>query len=223
MVNQYNKIIVLEDDSLTSPYCLKFLNDALTIYEDENKVISINAYVFPFKKPIPQNTFFIRGADTWGFATWKRAWDLFEPDSQKLKNQLIKENKLNSFEMHGCFPFMHLLQENIDGKNNSYTIRWYGSAILHNMLTLYPSISFVQNIGFDGTGTHSSDTTIFNVKLRQTPITLNKIAIKEDKIALKKVEHFYRNLSKEKKHNLLLTLYYYIGRIKNIITKSATK
>ena len=81
IVNKYGKIIVLEDDMVTSRHFLKYMNDALDYYENENRVIGIHGYIYPVKKELP-NTFFIKGADCWGWATWKRGWDLFEHDGK---------------------------------------------------------------------------------------------------------------------------------------------
>ena len=86
IVNEYGRIIVLEDDLVTSPYFLKFMNEGLTMYENEDKVASIHGYIYPIDN-LP-NTFFIKGADCWGWATWKRAWDVFEPNGQKILDEL---------------------------------------------------------------------------------------------------------------------------------------
>lgn len=91
IVNQYGKIIVLEDDMLTSPYFLKFMNESLDMYENEERVASIHGYIYPIKETLP-STYFIRGADCWGWATWKRAWDLFELDEKKLLDEIKKHN-----------------------------------------------------------------------------------------------------------------------------------
>ena len=50
IVNEFGRIIVLEDDLLTSPYFLKFMNEALSLYEDEERVISVHGYIYPIKK-----------------------------------------------------------------------------------------------------------------------------------------------------------------------------
>ena len=83
IINRYGKAIVLEDDLITSPYFLKYMNDALDLYENIDEVVSIHGYIYPVKKELPE-TFFIRGADCWGWATWKRGWDIFEYDGKKL-------------------------------------------------------------------------------------------------------------------------------------------
>jgi GT2 family glycosyltransferase len=97
IVNRYGRIIVLEDDMVTSPYFLKYMNDALEIYKDEEKVISIHGYIYPVRDKLPE-TFFLRGADCWGWATWKRGWDLFDPDGRKLLEQLQKRNLTRTFD-----------------------------------------------------------------------------------------------------------------------------
>ncbi len=71
VVNEYGKVIVLEDDLLTSPYFLKFMNDALYLYERENRVGAICGYVYSMKEQLPE-TFFLRFFNSWGWATWKK-------------------------------------------------------------------------------------------------------------------------------------------------------
>lgn len=75
VVNESGRIIVLEDDMVTSPYFLNYMNDSLEMYKDEDKVISIHGYMYPVKEKLPE-TFFLQGADCWGWATWKRGYYL---------------------------------------------------------------------------------------------------------------------------------------------------
>jgi len=91
IINEYGKIIVLEDDLVTSPFFLMYMNNALNVYENDDMVASIHAYVYPIKDSLPE-TFFIRGVDCQGWGTWKRGWKIFEPDGQKLLSEIKKEN-----------------------------------------------------------------------------------------------------------------------------------
>ena len=68
LCNEYGQVIVLEDDLVTSPFFLKYMNDGLNYYRDEEQVISIHGYIYPFDAKLPE-TFFLRGADCWGWAT----------------------------------------------------------------------------------------------------------------------------------------------------------
>lgn len=152
---KYGHVIVLEDDLLLSPYFLNYMKEALIRYENEEKVISIHGYCYPVTEPLPE-TFFLKGADCWGWATWKRAWALFEPSAEKLLSQLKEKNLEKSFNMQNSTDYMGMLRDCALGKNQSWAIRWRASAFVNDKLTLYPGKSLVQNIGFDNSGTHCS-------------------------------------------------------------------
>lgn len=180
VVNEYGKVIVLEDDLVVSPYFLKYMNEALDLYEKEEQVACIHGYVYPVRKQLPE-TFFIKGADCWGWATWKRGWDLFCSDGKVLLNEIEKRNLKKKFDFNNSYPYHRMLKHQIEGKNNSWAVRWYASAFLHNKLTLYPGRSLVKQIGVDGSGTHCGVNEMFNVTLTDSPIELSKIAIQESK------------------------------------------
>lgn len=191
VVNKYGRIIVLEDDMVTSPYFLRYMNDALEFYEKEEKVISIHGYVYPING-LPE-TFFIRGADCWGWATWKRGWDLFEPDGKRLLKGLKEANLLRRFDFDGAYPYSKMLKDQIKGKNNSWAIRWYASAIIHGKITLYPGISLVNNIGLDASGTHRDDNDIYCTDLAETSVLLGSLNIAENKIAYQAFRKFFNS------------------------------
>jgi len=178
MCNQYGRVIVLEDDLVTSPYFLKFMNDGLVSFADDERVISISGYTYPVADVLPE-TFFLRGADCWGWATWKRGWDLFEQDGQYLLEQLIGQKLADKFDFDDSYPYVRMLKSQIAGKNNSWAIRWYASAFLKNKLTLYPGSSLVLNIGLDGSGTHCSSTVVHEVDLARAPIRVGTVPVEE--------------------------------------------
>ena len=195
VVNEYGTIIVLEDDLVTSPYFLTYMNKALEMYQHEEKVASISGYVYPLPHPekLPE-TFFIRGADCWGWATWKRAWQYFEPDGKKLLALLNKRKECRLFDFNGSYPYTRMLKDQIKGKNNSWAIRWYASTFLNNMLTLYPRKSLVRNIGLDDSGTHCSTIDVFDGEVFHE-IVLEKIPVVENKDARLQFEIYLRNVS----------------------------
>lgn len=180
VMNEYGKAIVLEDDLLVSPYFLTYMNKALDIYEKEEQVISIHGYVYPVRKSLPE-IFFIKGADCWGWATWKRGWDLFCSDGKYLLKEIEKRNLKKEFDFDNSYPYYRMLKHQIEGKNNSWAIRWYASAFLHNKLTLYPGRSLVNQIGMDGSGTHCNTNEMFDVPLTNSSIVLSNIDIQESK------------------------------------------
>lgn len=179
MVSQYGRVIVVEDDLVTSPHFLEYMNEALDLYEKEDRVISIHGWIYPVKKRLP-DTFFLKGTDCWGWATWKRGWDLFEPDGKKLLAELERKNLIKEFDFEDSYNYSGMLKRQIEGKNDSWAIRWYASAFLKNKLTLYPSRSLVQNIGQDASGTHRGNSTELQTKLFTQKINLAKIEPVED-------------------------------------------
>ena len=189
IINKYGRIIVLEDDMVSSPYFLKFMNEALEFYKDEEKVISIHGYIYPVNAQLPE-TFFLRGADCWGWATWKRGWDLFEPNGRKLLHEIWKRKLQKRFDINGAYPYTKMLEKQIRGKNDSWAIKWYASAFLKNKLTLYPGRTLVFNIGLDGSGMHCRVTNIYDTKVSKEPISIKNIPIEENSVALAGIEKY---------------------------------
>jgi hypothetical protein len=191
IVNNYGRVIVLEDDMLTSPFFLRYMNDALEFYKDEERVISIHGYLYPLRASLPE-TFFLRGADCWGWATWKRGWDLFEPDGRKLLKELKERNLQKRFDLNGAHPYTRMLKWQARGALDSWAIRWHASAFLADKLTLYPGRSLIANIGLDASGAHCSPTYRFDVALADKPVKIDVIPIEEHAGAKRVLESYYR-------------------------------
>lgn len=202
MVNKYGRIIVLEDDMVTSAYFLEYMNEALAKYEDDDRVVSIHGYVYPVKQPMPE-AFFLLGADCWGWATWQRGWAVFNSDGQYLLDELRKRKLTRTFDFNGAYPFTKMLEQQIKGQNDSWAIRWYASALLAGKLTLYPKRSFVHNIGFDGSGNHCGVTDVWGADLITAPINLNGIAVEPSILAWRAFEIHFRSARKFRVWNLL--------------------
>ncbi|MEM4655159.1 MAG: glycosyltransferase [Thermosphaera sp.] len=192
IVNENGKIIVLEDDLITSPCFLRFMNEALEMYKDEERVACISGYIYPIKD-LPE-TFFIRGADCWGWGTWKEKWAIFEPNGRKLLKELKDRNLQKEADFNNAYGFTKMLKDQIKGRNDSWAIRWYMSAFLKDMLTLYPGESYVQNIGFDAEGTHcKSGDHFYKSEKLNSEVRVRKIPVEEDNDARKKIEDFLRS------------------------------
>ena len=194
IVNDFGKIIVLEDDLLTSPYFLDFMNEGLRIYEEDKNVVSIHGYSYPVKENLP-DTFFIRGADCWGWATWKRGWSVFEPDGKLLLKKLTETDQLESFDFNGASRYVQMLKDQTEGKVNSWAIRWYASAFINNMYTLYPGKSLISNTGGDGTGTNTGFADVDAVPLSPDPVYITRIEVHQNIQAYEAFAGFHRKAS----------------------------
>jgi len=135
MLDRFEAIIVIEDDVVTSPFFLQFMNDALLYYKDDEKVMSIGSWNYYYKDPLMQS-FFTHLPDTIAWATWRRSWQLFERNEQKLYQLLKDRSLLHDFNLQGRFPYETMLQHQIEGKVNSWAIRWTANALLQQKLFL---------------------------------------------------------------------------------------
>ncbi len=191
VVNQHGKVIVLEDDLVVAPYFLQFMNDALSTYEDEERVGHIQACDFTQDPSLPP-TFFIKWTGSWGWATWKRAWKLFNPDGKQLLAQLEEQKLTRTFDFDGNYPYTRMLRRQIAGQNNSWAIRWNASLFLNNVLSLNVGRSLVNNNGFDGSGTNCGGGDLYQSNLWLEPLPVEKISpIEENMDARRTFARYY--------------------------------
>jgi hypothetical protein len=195
IVNRNGCIIVLEDDLVLSSQFLNFMNDALDNYKHIPEVMHISGSMLPVKGKLPE-TFFYRAASCWGWATWKRAWDKFEPDEKKLLAKFKNAKQRWEFDIKGTMPFHRMLRDQAQGKIDSWAIRWYGSVFLNSGLCLHPGISLVNNIGHDGTGLHCGPTDVYNVEISGKKVSHFTQDIRENEEAVILISDFYNSLKK---------------------------
>jgi GT2 family glycosyltransferase len=151
IVNKHGRVIVLEDDLITSPFFLTYMNDALLTYRDFGNVYSVNGYMFPVETDKTESVL-LPYISSWGWGTWKEKWAVF--DIKMPFKDLIKENMfLKSRFNLGDYPFASML----DYEESSWAICWYYSVFIRNGLGVFPTASLIYNTGFDGSGIHFSE------------------------------------------------------------------
>ena len=154
VINKYGRVIVMEDDLLVSPYFLKYMNASLCKYEEEVKVIQIAGYMFPLTINIKEDALFLPLTSSWGWATWKRSWDLLDINAtgyEQLKNDPLLRDRFN---LNGACDYFSMMEDQRAGRVDSWAIRFYLTAFISDALTLYPRETLVINNGFDGSGIH---------------------------------------------------------------------
>ncbi|HTD39435.1 MAG TPA: class I SAM-dependent methyltransferase [Mucilaginibacter sp.] len=217
IVNKHGKIIVLEDDMITSTAFLRYMNESLKKFNDCEVIGSINACVDlskDFNRLPPY--FLLNGGDCWGWATWKDRWKEFIFDAATIKQKLINDKKLKEFDYGNT---RQILDAQIKGDVNSWHIRWHGTQVLSGKLGLFPNKSYLINIGLDGTGTHSDfntrngDFNTADLNLYESPI--QQVDLQSLLSNHKKAEATFKNLTlKKNKVNIL-------SKIKNKIIREA--
>lgn len=191
LTQRYGRVIVLEDDLVVAPYFLRFMNDALETYKDEPRVGHIQACDFTQDPSLP-DMFLIKFAGSWGWATWDRAWKHFNPNGKELLAELEQKGLTRTFDFNGKYGFTRMLRRQIEGKNNSWAIRWNATLFLKDMLSLNVGRSLIQNEGFDGSGTNCGGGGLYASNLWITPLPVKKISPVEENIQARKCfERYY--------------------------------
>lgn len=207
IINQYGKIIVLEDDIVTSPYFLNFMNDSLDFYEKTSKIWHISGWNYPISDENLEDVFLYRTMNCWGWATWKDRWNNYEKNPQKFIS-IFSEKDICEFNLDNATNFWEQVEKNHNKQMNTWAIFWYAIIFKNQGLCLNPTQSFVENIGFDGTGTntgprdnYSSNLSRPNYKIRfENNLIENKTATDRIKLFFRENENknltFSKNLNK---------------------------
>lgn len=158
VVNQYGRVIVLEDDLVTSPHFLEYMNAALLHYESDPKAFSIGAYNFPVTTmPIPSDypwdTYASFRCCSWGWATWIDRWKRIDWGMDYYETFTLDRAAQESFNRGG--PDMSgMLKMQYEGRIDSWAIRFCYAHHANHMHCIYPVKTLVLNIGLDRSGMH---------------------------------------------------------------------
>lgn len=194
LVERYGRVIVLEDDLVTSPYFLEYMNCALDRYEHDDQVMHVSGYMFPIRQQGLKPTFFLRTSSCWGWGTWARAWKHFEKDPSQLVREFTDAD-IRRFNMDGTHDFWVQVLKNLAGEIDTWAVFWYATVFQQNGLCLHPAHSMVTNIGNDGTGVHCGNTVAFEAEVAESPVMAFDCELIEDRLALAYTKHFFRSLS----------------------------
>jgi hypothetical protein len=195
---RYGRVVVVEDDLIVARHFLGFMNAALDHYRDDRQVMQVSGHMFPVELPGDRQSLFLPFSTTWGWATWGRAWELFDPD-HAVARELQQSRKIrNAFDLGGAYPYFQMLQRQGRGEVDSWGILWYLSVFGNKGLTLYPARSLVLNAGFDGSGTHCADEADSGERqaLDQTPLPAAwPDSIATDEASFKLIQAYLRRRS----------------------------
>lgn len=189
VIDKHGKVIVVEDDLISSPWFLTFMNEALEKYDGEPKIGHIQGFFFPIDN-LP-DAFLIRWTGSWGWGTWKDAWKHFNPNGKELLEELERRKLTKEFDFNGKYPFTRMLRRQVNGENDSWAIRWNASLFLNDILSLNAGKSLIQNIGFDGSGVHSGNDEIYTTPLYDNKLKIDIRNIEENMFARKAIEKYH--------------------------------
>jgi hypothetical protein len=192
IVNRYGRVIVLEDDLITSVGFLTYMNQALEKYEHTPNVYSVSAYTLPADyEELKESTFFLKYVCSWGWGTWREKWKVREADSKKLLAKFQNREQISEFNVRHYYTYEILLKQS-EGKIQSWAVGFYGGIFWANGLTLFPKISLVQNIGFDNTGVNCTEENFYEL----SPVTdfceITPIEVQENLVARRAIEKSFQ-------------------------------
>ena len=159
IIHKYGRVIVLEDDLLTSPFFLHYMNKALDFYQYRPGVMSISANRPPMSlMQIPSDYEYdvfvsLRSYST-GWGTWKDRWERVDWSMNYMEDFLIHPRQIEAFNRCGD-DVTKMLTYQRDGKIDSWAIRFGFAHFKEHCVAILPCVPYVDNIGFDGTGRHS--------------------------------------------------------------------
>ncbi|MEE6210328.1 glycosyltransferase [Salarchaeum sp. III] len=169
----YDRIIVLEDDCMPSKNYISYMRKMLDKYENNGRVMNVNGYSPPIRIPdsYDPDIYFTYRNSSWGWGTWKSAWEnyVFEPfDLDELESNREELIKVTRKAGHDLYPMM---KEHLEGEINSWAVWWSYAIAKEGGLCVNPIKSHIQNIGHDDSGTHTTSTEKFEVDLSPKPVT----------------------------------------------------
>lgn len=155
LCDQHGAAVVIEDDLVFSPYLLTFLNTGLHRYQDQPRVMQVCGYMYDVPEFRQRSeAMFLPMTNSLGWATWKRAWDQFDPLATGWRERLRHDRDRKRFDLDGHFKYARMLSHHMRRNAPAWDIRWYYSVFSNGGLALFPPRTLVLHTGFDGTGMH---------------------------------------------------------------------
>lgn len=179
LLDDYGRMIFLEDDNITSKYFLEFMNNALDYYENNKKILTICGYMLDIDliQKSTNDVFLQKVFSAWGFATWKDR-NILDIGSQSNFICRLKGRSDIVNEIYKYNPPMLKALSNIKRKPtiiNPLDYKVSAFQFIEGKYTLYPKYSFVKNIGADGSGVHAKPTDIWDVDLNEAQLKSIKL------------------------------------------------
>ena len=167
VVCEFDKVIVVEDDLIVAKDFLLYMNQALDYYQEYKEYGSISGYTYPLPelKSYDRDVYVTKKGECWGWGTWKDRWMNVDWQVKDFEIYLQDKKKRRDFDklQHGIDKMLIMQMR---GKIDSWAVRWCYHLFVNNLLTVYPKESRTKNIGFDGSGTHCTDTDIYETELK---------------------------------------------------------
>ena len=156
VLEKSENIIILEDDLITTPNFLDFMNQALSFYKDNKEVYSVNGFTLDvgWEEFVRLNdVFFHNRTYSWGWGTWSDKWCGDDFINQNIRKYMDDRN-LSLFKKNCGEDILRMLIDCMSGVNDSWYVKWVFIHFIKNKLAVYPTLSKVRNVGYGDSATH---------------------------------------------------------------------
>lgn len=223
VINEHGRIIVMEDDLVTSRYFLLYMNEALERYKDCKDVFAVTGYSYFSRgnKRLPE-TYFAKLVESWTWATWDDRWKYFDPQATGWQELMENSEMRKEFDYDNSFGFTNMLYRQMELKDiDSWAVRWAYSVFQKKGLSLYPNKSLCINIGFDGTGVHcGKDEKMELVKMQEEPVCFWPKEILEQTETRKQI---CKEMKRQRRGYICNRVMYYLGHPVKLVMKIVKK
>lgn len=192
VLERHETVIVLEDDCLPLPGFLPFMCRCLDLYRDDAHILSVGGYTPPLPDKVladyPWDVYFIHRPETWGWATWRWAWQLHERDVAMAQQNALDQG----MDLGQCGNDLPgYIQRKAEGTLDVWSPGWILALYLNDGYCAYPTRPLVQNIGFDGSGAHCGVSDKYDPKEGSGEIVRFPLGIVTDQRIEYAVKEFY--------------------------------
>jgi hypothetical protein len=154
---QVEEAIILEDDCLPTPSFMTYAHELLERFRDDSRIGSVcGSLSVPSIPPVDGDYFFSRYNLFTGWATWRRAWALYDDDMRPVDDGSLDRVLEATFEhQRARWYWRYVLRRTHAGLINSWGYRWMLSCWANSMLAAFPRCTLVDNVGFGDDATNT--------------------------------------------------------------------
>jgi hypothetical protein len=201
--DQVEEGIILEDDCLPDPTFFQFCKELLEKYRLDRQVMSISGSNL-LEKPWKSNeqSYFWGHGGIWGWATWKRAWDLYDIDMKGWQKDEIKKVIRGAIGTDEWFySYYSMFQSSYMRSLDTWDIQWFYSILINNGLAINPCMNLVKNIGY-GKGTHTNFEDLYMAKIPLSSISFPLKHPKNKQLDINYLKKVYDEINPQPRINI---------------------
>lgn len=176
IVNKYGRVIVMEDDVVSSKYFLGFMNNVLEFYKNDMRIFSVTGINHLTEKYQKYNyqVYLSYRSSSWGWGTWKNRWEKTDWEVRDF-NEFKKDKGAQRLFNRGGEDLTDMLIAQINGEIDSWGIRWLYCHYKNDAFCLFPVYNLIKNIGFDGTGIHCGKSKYFDTEINDDIVKIELV------------------------------------------------